>query len=273
MRVAGLGLVLVLVGLAVFIARREGSAPARPTVSGNEFPLLLDVQHSQGSLDLVRVNGDGSVTGWLGDHGNAEPVGCRVDPDLLHDLEQAAAAGLEPGAEEPERDGYDYDQLEVTGPRGSAWQGDGGNPTIVVLALRLVHDMHAPPSQRAWCLPTEQTTPGHLPDGVVLLGRGQFPPRDESLFVSATGLVTGRTMAGVLTCRVPAALVEQLRTAPIPRAAPPVTASEPQFTVRRDGTTHELATRSGVDPLSTAVIALLDDVQRPEAGRTLCAPP
>lgn len=211
------------------------------------------------------------VAGWLGQQDVDRAVGCVADASFLRDLATAAAADLENGATEPDRDGADYERLEVTGRSGTAWMADDDSPGVVRLAIRLVEDVHQRPEDRGFCRETPETTPGD-PTGAVVLTRrdGQWARPDEVL-VTTSGSVTGRTEHGLVSCQVPASAVEPLSTAPVPADAPPAGSGPLQMSVRRAGTTHDLEPL-GDDPLSAAARTLLDDVRLPAADRTLCTP-
>ena len=92
----------------------------------------------------------------------------------------------------------------------------------------------------------------------------------DVLTVAPDGRVTGTTRAGEVDCTVPATTVQVLAT-----AAPPTTGLNAgndriATSLERDGTTFDLGEAQGSDPLSAAARTLLDDVQLPEARRTVC---
>ncbi len=71
-------------------------------------------------------------------------------------------------------------------------------------------------------------------------------------------------------CTVPAATVQTLATAPPPTTGLNAGNDRIAASVERDGTTIDLGEAAGSDPLSTAAREVLDDVQLPQAQRTVC---
>lgn len=105
---------------------------------------------------------------------------------------------------------------------------------------------------------------------VVLLRTGGLAGYDDELAVAGDGTVSGSTRAGVVSCAVPPATSALLATAPAPSVASVEGADRMAVTVRRDGVVVGLGEAQGADPLSTTARALLDDVQQPQAERTVC---
>ncbi len=92
----------------------------------------------------------------------------------------------------------------------------------------------------------------------------------DVLAVAPDGEVTGTTKNGAVSCTVPAATVQVLATAPPPTTGLNAGNDRIAASVERDGTTIDLGEAAGSDPLSTAAREVLDDVQLPEAQRTVC---
>jgi hypothetical protein len=92
----------------------------------------------------------------------------------------------------------------------------------------------------------------------------------DVLAVAPDGAVTGTTKNGAVACTVPAATVTTLATAPAPTTGLNAGNDRIAASVERGGTTIDLGEAAGSDPLSTAAREVLDDVQLPEAQRTVC---
>ena len=92
----------------------------------------------------------------------------------------------------------------------------------------------------------------------------------DTLVVAPDGTVTGTTKNGAVDCTVPAATVQVLATAPAPTTGLNAGNDRIAASVERDGTTIDLGEAAGSDPLSTAAREVLDDVQLPDAQRTVC---
>ena len=92
----------------------------------------------------------------------------------------------------------------------------------------------------------------------------------DTLAVAPDGAVTGTTKNGAVSCTVPAATVQVLSTASPPTTGLNAGNDRIAASVERDGTTIDLGEAAGSDPLSTAAREVLDDVQLPEAQRTVC---
>lgn len=242
--------------------------PVDPTTG---LPILVRFVHGYGREDLLGVDSDGVVTGWLGGLDEHPAVRCLASPSFLRDIGGAAVADLEPGATEPHREGNDIDRLEVTGSRGTAWLGDGGNE-VVRLAKLLVAEVHRPEADRTFCRTTPATTAGGLTDGAVLR-RWSGPTRfDDAVLVSTTGTVVGRTRDAVVSCEVPEATAQDLTRAAVPQVVPPAEGGDVvRLSIGRGAVDHPLAP-TGADTLTTAALALLDDLQLPPAQRALCTP-
>ena len=92
----------------------------------------------------------------------------------------------------------------------------------------------------------------------------------DVLAVARDGAVTGTTKNGAVSCTVPAETVQVLATAPPPTTGLNAGNDRIAASVEREGTTIDLGEAAGSDPLSTAAREVLDDVQLPEAQRTVC---
>lgn len=247
------------------------SLTAEPVDPAAGLPVLVRFVHGYGREDLLGVDSDGVVTGWLGGLDERPAVGCLAEEWFVRDIGGAAADDLEPGATEPPRDGVDIDRLEVTGSRGTAWLGDGGNE-VVRLATLLVAEVHRPEADRTFCRSTPATTPGELAGGAVVRRWGGPTRFGDAVLVSTMGTVTGRTRDAVVSCEVPEATARELTTAAVPKAVPPEARGDVvRLSMGRGGVDHPL-TPTGGDALTTAALTLLDDIQLPLAQRTLCTP-
>lgn len=254
----------VSVAVAAYLALTTD--PVDPTTG---LPIVVRFVHGYGREDLLGVDSDGVVTGWLGGLDGYPAVGCLADASFVRDIGGAAVVDLEPGATEPHRDGYDIDRLEVTGSRGTAWLGDGGNE-VVRLAKLLVAEVHRPEADRTFCRVTAATTPGELAGGAVLRRWSGPTWFEDAVLVSATGAVTGRTRDAVISCEVPETTAREVTTAAVPQVVPPEEGGDVvQLSIGRGEVDHPLDPTGG-DALTTAALAVLDDIQLPPAQRTLC---
>ena len=112
--------------------------------------------------------------------------------------------------------------------------------------------------------------PGGTSSGTTLERTGGVAGFDDHLEVAADGHVTGTTRSADVDCRVPAETARTLATAPAPTVAPAAGTDRMTVTLRRDSGRVDLGEAQGSDPLSTTARTLLDDVQLPPGGRTLC---
>lgn len=113
-------------------------------------------------------------------------------------------------------------------------------------------------------------TPGGTASPVALNRTGGVAGFADDLEVAADGHVTGTTRSAGVDCRVPAETARTLATAPAPTVAPAAGTDRMTVTLRRDSGRVDLGEAQGSDPLSTTARTLLDDVQLPPGGRTLC---
>jgi hypothetical protein len=114
------------------------------------------------------------------------------------------------------------------------------------------------------------TRPSPTASDVRLARVGGVAGFQDTLVVAPDGAVTGTTKNGAVSCTVPAATVEVLATAPPPTTGLNAGNDRIAASVERDGTTVDLGEAAGSDPLSTAAREVLDDVQLPQAQRTVC---
>jgi len=96
----------------------------------------------------------------------------------------------------------------------------------------------------------------------------------DALVIGADGTVTGSSRAGAVSCRLTAATAQALST---PLAEVPTSGTGPTtgpdavvVTVSAGGRTLVLGGAAGPDDFTRAVSALLADVERPAAHRTVC---
>jgi hypothetical protein len=113
-------------------------------------------------------------------------------------------------------------------------------------------------------------TPSPTASDVRLARVGGIAGFQDTLAVAPDGAVTGTTKNGAVACTVPAATVQTLATAPPPTTGLNAGNDRIAASVERDGTTIDLGEAAGSDPLSTAAREVLDDVQLPQAQRTVC---
>jgi hypothetical protein len=92
----------------------------------------------------------------------------------------------------------------------------------------------------------------------------------DVLSVAPDGHVTGTTRSGAVDCAVPAETAQVLATAAAPTTGLAQGTDRIAVSVEREGTTIDLGEGQGGDPLTTAALSVLDDVQLPEGQRTVC---
>lgn len=244
-----------------------GLLPSDPVDPAAELPVFVRFFHGQGGEDQLVIGPDGAVLGWLSAQDGDRPVGCVASARFVSDIARAAANELEPGTTEGPADGADFERLEVTGRHGNAWLANGPNEAVRQANL-LLREVHLPDAERTFCRAMPQPSPGAATvTGLSARSHGS----QLDLVVTPTGEVTGRTEAGLVSCRVPDATAELLTTAPVPHVDLPPAAADVATSLRRGTTTYDLAP-TGTDPLTLAARALVDSLMLTPGERTVCRP-
>jgi hypothetical protein len=143
--------------------------------------------------------------------------------------------------------------------------------TTLALVLGSCGESSTPAGSSGSGSPARPTaTPSPTASDVRLARVGGIAGFQDTLAVAPDGAVTGTTKNGAVACTVPAATVQTLATAPPPTTGLNAGNDRIAASVERDGTTIDLGEAAGSDPLSTAAREVLDDVQLPQAQRTVC---
>ncbi len=142
--------------------------------------------------------------------------------------------------------------------------------TALVLVLGACGASSTPGGSGTSASPTASASASPTASDVRLSRVGGVAGFSDMLAVSPDGAVTGTTKNGAVSCTVPAATVQTLATAPPPTTGLNAGNDRIAASVERDGTTIDLGEAAGSDPLSTAAREVLNDVQLPDAQRTVC---
>jgi hypothetical protein len=143
--------------------------------------------------------------------------------------------------------------------------------TTLALVLGSCGESSTPAGSSGSGSPVRPTaTPSPTASDVRLARVGGIAGFQDTLAVAPDGALTGTTKNGAVACTVPAATVQTLATAPPPTTGLNAGNDRIAASVERDGTTIDLGEAAGSDPLSTAAREVLDDVQLPQAQRTVC---
>ncbi|MGL5818647.1 MAG: hypothetical protein ACRCYR_13865 [Phycicoccus sp.] len=109
-----------------------------------------------------------------------------------------------------------------------------------------------------------------LPVRLTLTRTGGVAGFTDALFVQSDGAVVGSTNAGAVECRAPAELTRTLADGTPPSVPPAAGADRIEVVLVRSSGEVALGEAQGRDAVSEAARSLLDDVQKPEAQRTVC---